>query len=305
MKNIILTLTFVFILVTNTYSQQAFKTFLPKEGLTTATNQAKTEGLKSPQLMLMATTSMKLEQMPQLLQPTIEMSSGKASIWMYQYKDKEIDTLWKMVLVLKVSLMGFDQFMPVSVPMEMGGEELPMMTSTLEGKNWLQTDSVYASIRRDESYKSFAKNNPQHFVLFSFLGVSDETPGMEPNTPYWMTMIARDTTESSLDQPLTCITNATNNETICMDVTSVSENNLSFKVFPNPTSDQFYIEFDKHLVNPLSISIINLTGVEVMNIKLNEVNGTIPLNINNLPSGEYLIWMHNPEINTLGKIIKQ
>lgn len=304
MKNIILTLAFLLILAINSYSQQAFKTFLPKEGLATATNQAKTDGLKSPELMSIATTSMKFEQMPPLLQPTIEMNSGKASIWIYQFKDKEIDTLRKMIIVVKASVLGFDQFMPVSAPLEIGGE-LPEVIKTLEGKNWLQTDSIYASIRRNESYKAFAKNNPNHFPLVSFLGLNDETIGLEPDTPYWMTMIARDTTEASLDQPLTCITNAINNETVCMDFTSVTENNLSFKIFPNPTSDQFYIEFDKQLVNPLSISIINLTGVEVMNIKLNEVNGTVPLNINNLPSGEYLIWMYNQEINTIGKIIKQ
>lgn len=304
MKNIILTLSAVFVLTMNIYAQQAFKTYLPKEGLATAVNQAKTDGLNDPVLMFLATTSQKFEQMPPLLQPTVELNTGKASMWMYQLKDKTVDTLMKMILVLKISALGFDQFMPFSLPIEMNGE-LPEFMTSLEGKQWLQTDSVYASIRRDNFYQEFAKANKNHFVLFSFLGVNEETPGMEPDTPYWMTMIAKDTTESSMDNPMTCITNAVTNETVCIDFTSVNEKNISFKIFPNPTNDQFFISFEKQSVFPASVSIINLQGIEIMNFKVNEINGQIPINISNLPSGEYLIWIHNPEINSLNKIIKQ
>ncbi len=305
MKNILLSLIVLLLLTSNTYSQQAFKTYLPKEGLNTAINQVKTDGLKEPQLMFLATTSQKFEQMPPLLQPTVDLNTGKASMWMYQFRDKAIDTLSKMVLVLKISVAGFDQFMPISLPMDFGEGELPLMTSTLEGKKWLQTDSVFASIRRDKIYKTFAQSNSQHFVLASFLGVSDETPGMEPDTPYWMTIIASDTSETSMDTPLTCITNAVSNETICIDINSVSDKNVQFRIFPNPTSNQFFIELEKQSLLPVSISIINLSGVEVMNFKQVDPNGIIPLNISNLPSGEYLIWIHNQEINSLGKILKQ
>lgn len=305
MKNTILLFTLVFVFTSNIFSQQTFKTYLPKEGLATAVNQVKTDGMEEPLLMFLATTSQKFEQMPPLLQPTVEMNTGKASIWIYQFRDKNIDTIWKIVLVLKVSLMGFDQFMPVSLPAEFGIGELPLMTKTLEGKNWLQTDSVFASISRDESYKTMANSNPQHFVLFSLLGVSDETPGMEPDTPYWMTMIAKDTTETSLESPITCITNAVTNETICTDFTSVSENTIAFKVFPNPTKDQFFIELEEQSSYPISISIINISGVEVMSMKISENNRIAPLNISNLSAGEYFIWLHNQEINQLGKIIKQ
>lgn len=304
MKKIALTIILMFIVTINTFAQQAFKTYLPKEGLASAVNQAKTEGLIDPILMLLATTSQKFEQMPSLLQPTVEINTGKASIWMYQFKDKNIDTLMKMILVLKISTLGFDQFVPISIPIEMNGE-LPVFVSSLEGKQWLQTDSVFASIRRNNFYQGFAKVNINHFVLFSFLGVNEATPGMEPDTPYWMTMIVKDTTESSMDSPMTCITNAITNETVCIDITSVNHNNYPFRIFPNPTNDLFYISFEKQSVYPTSISIINLQGIEVMSLKVNEINGQFPINIGHLPAGEYLIWIHNPEINSLNKIIKQ
>ncbi len=77
------------------------------------------------------------------------------------------------------------------------------------------------------------------------------------------------------------------------------------KVFPNPTKDQFFVELEEQTSYPISISIINISGVEVMNMKINENNRIAPLNISNLPAGEYIIWLHNQEINKLGKIIKQ
>lgn len=306
MKSFLLLLTLAVLFTANMYSQQAFKTFLPKEGLPTAIQQAKTEGVNNPKLYFLITTSMRFEQMPPLLQPKVEINTGKSTMWMYQIRDGNNDTISKMVAVLKISVMGFDQFMPVTLPADFDIDILPTEATSLDEMNWLQTDSAFASIRRDPVYISFAKANPLHFVMFSVLGLNIESaPGMEPNTPYWFTLMAKDTAQSSMDEAMTCITNGITNETICLDFTSVSEEQTAFRIYPNPTSDQFYISFDKHTNYPTQISIINLNGVEVMSIKVNEINGNIPLNIGSLPAGEYLIWVNNPKINSLGKIIKQ
>lgn len=295
---------FATILLTNiTFSQQAFKTFLPKDGLPTAINHAKTQGINNPILIFLVTTSQKFEGMPPMFQPTVELNSGKASLWMYQLRDKEIDTLTTMVLITKVSLLGFDQYMPIALPVD-PGDFLPELVKPIEG-NWLQSDSAFASIRRDQVYKEFAKNNPNHFVLFSVLGINDQTPEYDPNTPYWYTLISADTTESSMEFPMTCITNAITNETVCIHFNSVSDNSDKITVFPNPSDGKIFVKLDKQYSYPLSISIINLNGIEVKNYTIDYSGSPIPLKITDLPPGEYLIWIHNQEINALTKIIKQ
>jgi len=302
MKKFLLCALGIIVLTNIALSQQAFKTFLPKDGLPTAINQAKTQGLKDPMLIFLVTTSQKFEQMPEMFQPTVEMNSGKASMWMYQLKDKEIDTLTKMIIVTKVSVLGFDQYMPIVLPIDFGNDILPEFVKPLEG-NWYQSDSTFASISRDNIYKEFAKNNPNHFVLFSGLGMNTEAE-LEPNTPYWFTLIAADTTQSSLESPMSCVTNALTNETLCVYFNSVSENSNKLDVFPNPSNGEFLIRLDKQSTYPLSISIINLNGIEVKNYTVNWTTGPIPLKINDIPAGEYLIWINNQEINALSKIIK-
>ena len=297
---------FFVILISSTtlFSQQAFKTFLPKDGLPTAINQAKTEGLTNPLLVFLLTTSQRFEQMPPMFQPTVEIKTGKASMWMYQFRDKDIDTLSKMILVTKVSLLGFDQYMPIVFPIDIAGEILPGEANPIEG-NWFQSDSVFASIRRDQVYINFAKNNPNHFVLFSALGMNEDAPEMEPNTPYWLTHIAPDTTQSSIESPMTCITNALTNQTTCVYFNSVGENSDIVNVYPNPSNGEIFITLDKQSSYPLSISIINLNGIEVKNYIVNPTNEVIPVKIYDLPPGEYLLWINNQELNVLTKIIKQ
>lgn len=304
MKKFILSVFVITFALGSLWSQQTFKTFLPKEGLTTALSQAKTSGLKTPLLSFVATTSQKFEQLPPQFTPVIEMKTGKASMWFYNFRDKDIDTLATTVILMKFSIMGMDQFMPFTLPFGSGGG-LPDISTSLDGKNWLQTDSAFASIRRNETYVEFAKANPNHFPLATILFTNPgEEPGMEPNTPYWMTMIAKDTTELGME-PMSCITNAITNETICIDFTSVDENNNVSRVYPNPSRDKFQIEFEKQITQPLNISVISINGVEVMRQTNLPYNGSLIINLSPLPNGEYLLWIHNNEINTLHKIIKQ
>jgi len=67
--------------------------------------------------------------------------------------------------------------------------------------------------------------------------------------------------------------------------TSVSEvNSIAFKVFPNPTNEKLYVEYDEK--EPATIVFYNLDGKVV--VRKSVERGLLELDINTLPVGNYL-----------------
>ncbi|MBK9318695.1 MAG: T9SS type A sorting domain-containing protein [Bacteroidetes bacterium] len=67
-----------------------------------------------------------------------------------------------------------------------------------------------------------------------------------------------------------------------------------FSIFPNPSSN---ILFFKNVVKSEMISIHNLTGQELFSYYLRKEDSS--LNISNLPAGNYLIKIHNPNYKSI------
>jgi hypothetical protein len=76
----------------------------------------------------------------------------------------------------------------------------------------------------------------------------------------------------------------------------------SFKIFPNPSSDQITIEIKAPSQNNF-ITIISMTG-KVMLERTFPGPKTI-VNIENLPSGVYFIRLRNEKTVVVGKLIKE
>ena len=78
---------------------------------------------------------------------------------------------------------------------------------------------------------------------------------------------------------------------------SIAENtNYKLKVYPNPVKDKLFISGNK---TPISISIFNLLGKEVISIK-----NTNNINVQALPSGVYMIRISDGIQQTVQKFIK-
>ena len=88
-----------------------------------------------------------------------------------------------------------------------------------------------------------------------------------------------------------------NNEAECAGL-SIEDNTfgLGVSVYPNPTDNYLFIEGNK---NPISISIYNLLGKEVLSI-----NNTKNINVQALPSGVYVIRISDGVRQTNMKFIK-
>ncbi|WP_445758139.1 T9SS type A sorting domain-containing protein [Polaribacter sp.] len=71
---------------------------------------------------------------------------------------------------------------------------------------------------------------------------------------------------------------------------------LQLKVYPNPVKDKLFISGNK---TPISISIFNVLGKEVISIK-----NTNNINVQALPSGVYMIRISDGIQQTAQKFIK-
>jgi hypothetical protein len=82
-------------------------------------------------------------------------------------------------------------------------------------------------------------------------------------------------------------------------ITSIESATLkSIKIFPNPASDNLYLEFSKDVNKLISLKIIAVDGK--IFLSENNVNLQMPIHISEIPSGIYIL-----EIRTLGEIYRK
>jgi hypothetical protein len=81
----------------------------------------------------------------------------------------------------------------------------------------------------------------------------------------------------------------------------------SLKVYPNPTNDVVYFNFDSPIPKGLSIEFYNLLGQRIKGIsyKPNKESRLVEINLSTVPTGIYFyrVLLEN-EITFAGKIIK-
>jgi hypothetical protein len=91
-------------------------------------------------------------------------------------------------------------------------------------------------------------------------------------------------------------------------VVNVDEVALSngVNVFPNPATDQLFVQFDLEETIDVEVRLINTLGQIVSNRILNGVQGeTIDFNVSNLAIGTYFIQFVTDEASVSQKVILQ
>jgi Secretion system C-terminal sorting domain len=87
---------------------------------------------------------------------------------------------------------------------------------------------------------------------------------------------------------------------------TVIDDQISFNLFPNPTSENLFIQWETEQVEPVEIRIMDISGKEVMSIRTFTGNGkTDKINTTNLPKGAYFIRLKNDNWLITEKIIVQ
>jgi len=109
--------------------------------------------------------------------------------------------------------------------------------------------------------------------------------------------------EDSVDYTTTCYDNASSameNYSNCNQFTLIAQNLNTFKVYPNPTKTDITISSNE-LIN--EVEIINSVGQKVISNKPNLQTAT--LNLEELPSGLYILIIKSSKSNSTIKLIKQ
>ena len=88
-------------------------------------------------------------------------------------------------------------------------------------------------------------------------------------------------------------------------INKVSNNNLSFDIYPNPASDAIIVERSTTSIQNGIVSIKNMQGQEVINEKINFAGTTYAIDLNNLSNGVYILTLQSEKENYVRKIIIQ
>ncbi len=97
------------------------------------------------------------------------------------------------------------------------------------------------------------------------------------------------------------------NAEACMVITSVEEQIAvnSFKIYPNPGSDTFYIELNGVPSEPLEFVLLDYAGRSLKNMTLAAGSKQLRFQVNDLPQGVYFIKLNNELNSTTKKLIIQ
>jgi hypothetical protein len=82
--------------------------------------------------------------------------------------------------------------------------------------------------------------------------------------------------------------------------------NLQFKIFPNPTTRSFQIQWSEHIISDVFVTLIDAMGKVVYKTSINQNYGSPEIDISNLSNGVYFVQLSNKN-QILGhqKLIKQ
>ena len=90
---------------------------------------------------------------------------------------------------------------------------------------------------------------------------------------------------------------------ITIGIDNVLEEGL-IGVFPNPFSDRLYISHDLGQLQEMTITIVDLMGKVIYSEKINYPSQTEKIEVQNLPSGNYMLMISVPNGKTVQKIVK-
>jgi len=145
--------------------------------------------------------------------------------------------------------------------------------------NWYASDSDKTSIGKGESFK---------------------TPQLTATTTYYVDATQGECTSEPRIEVVATINNCTSGS-----IDNIASN--SIKVYPNPTTDKFFIQSNADIKDDLTISIYDNTGRILYSSKLDELlaNNMHEIDISALTNGIYILQINNYKSITIMKIIKQ
>ncbi|GDX65520.1 hypothetical protein LBMAG36_05860 [Chlorobiota bacterium] len=272
MKKIVQLFLVMSIICVGAFSSQAqfAQPYLMNEGIAAAKKIAADSGWKSPKLVSIVTLgdTTGLGQIVSLIGGVYDIKTGKSPIWIYVISalDKSDSVITKLLAMIKVPFLGFQQF---PIPDGAGPGNIPFVPQDTIPSNVLNSDIIATKLKADMGFKTYNAKYPTAKPPFILVFSSPfELPGVNfpAGTPIWLFNFADPKTQEAVYD---CYVNAINGEVICQAPLSMNETIIvqdDLNVSPNPVlhgnSAQLNIpvsKFDQHA----TISIANILGETV------------------------------------------
>lgn len=95
-------------------------------------------------------------------------------------------------------------------------------------------------------------------------------------------------------------------ETFAVSTTKTNEtdNNLIYKLYPNPTNDNIFVELNSEELAGSEIKVTDVTGKVILNHRITNKDRKIELNLRNYNSGVYMMKLENNKNTIVRKIVK-
>lgn len=280
-----------FLIINETFAQSLLVQFTMKKHVEFARSKAKESGLNEPNLVAALTTNQELEYLGQTINVSFNMENGKSDMWVYVFKEGTDTTKLNAQLILETI---FDR-QNINVPLEEIEATDYSLSSSLDGVNYMDSDSVLKIIKENENFADFYdKNKPlEQFSVALFSSLDLE--GLANNQPYWGFVMSKG------ENFKLCGVHAVDNTVFCSpDIVNIIEieeaNRMS--AYPNPGED--VIEIENFPING-NFKIYDVYGRAIDNVQYNLKQNGITLQIQNLTSGVYYLRTDNDYILFLKK----
>lgn len=215
----------------------------------------------------------------------INPNDGKAPLWIYVIYSEAEDSiaLIPMARLLVVCTSFADQLGDQALGLEPGEVLLDPLPST-----YLQGSQYITALKTDDTYNAYRAANPDSVPVITALAKPVESiPGFDPNNHVWLMSFAG----ASAGTNMTCVTDATNGQTVCVgdQVQSISEDaaKRGVMIMPNPATENAMSTMPAEWIGRhVNVDVFDTYGARVAADRL-PGTGMLTLPINGLSSGAY------------------
>lgn len=280
MKKIAVILLFISFF-SSSYAQQQFKA---KDGISASTKAAADGGIKSPELVLIATSSEQLEGLPITI--SFDLSKGTANAWLYLYRSAVDKDSVRLIAVTKI----LNNYIPLPIPITGGGNLFPFrMDTTLNNGSWFDSDIMAQKIRENSIFQDYSETNKDFKLMLTYISIN---PLPEPkelqDKAIWGIIL------NSSGGRLSCLVHGETGEVFCQQFISGidSDNKHSLSIINNPASDYLYLNIPLELQNENNHFLIyNSNGALIKKFSHPNpgISELIYIPLNNFGNGVYFI----------------
>ncbi len=289
----ILILVLAAILSVKTYSQDLF---YAEDAYDQAIAAAASETLTSPQLVLCM--SLELEDGGIGMPMEFDWETGKATVWIYYFIEKDNPDLYTGVVALSIPIIG------ITVMEQDVSDWIEDITSfssvnTTLQKSQLSSKKMAEVFTADSEFSAELEMYDGNADIFISLFNNTNLPGLEPNKAYWGVVFDPDLSDKM------CSMELESEDVICTTITGVeeeaAENNISIELNNNPVDE--VLSFDYATYGKYTVSVIDMLGNTV---KTGQFLGQdADLDVSGIQAGAYFLQVKQANTIQTKKFIKR